>query len=114
MTRPVLAHPQGCACLSSKTGTALSPPICPQAVTSLPWAASGNQEPHGVGSPAGSASLSWASLFQLLASSDINSEEFAGLYKVQRYLRRPSLVLFSLVLRGLITLSQRPETVSRA
>ncbi|KFV41411.1 Maestro heat-like repeat-containing protein family member 7, partial [Gavia stellata] len=49
----------------------------------------------------------------LLASSDIKSEEFAGLYKVQRYLRRPSLVLLSLVLRGLVTLSQRPETARK-
>ncbi|KAM6238907.1 uncharacterized protein M6G45_012486 [Spheniscus humboldti] len=49
----------------------------------------------------------------LLASSDITSEEFAGLYKVQRYLRRPSLVLLSLVLRGLVTLSQRPETAGK-
>ncbi|KAM6042948.1 maestro heat-like repeat-containing protein family member 7 [Theristicus caerulescens] len=49
----------------------------------------------------------------LLASSDIDSEEFAGLYKVQRYLRRPSLVLLSLVLRGLITLSQGPETARK-
>ncbi|KAM6048645.1 uncharacterized protein LJ206_017664 isoform 2-T2 [Theristicus caerulescens] len=49
----------------------------------------------------------------LLASSDIESEEFASLYKVQRYLRRPSLALLSLVLRGLITLSQRPETARK-
>ncbi|KAK4809437.1 hypothetical protein QYF61_009692 [Mycteria americana] len=49
----------------------------------------------------------------LLASSNIASEEFAGLYKAQRYLRRPSLVLLSLVLRGLVTLSQRPETARK-
>lgn len=82
----------------------------------MPWpgAASGNQELRGVGSPAGSARLSLPSLFQLLASSDIKSEEFAGLYKVHRYLRRPSLALLSLALRGLVTLSQRPQTVSGA
>ncbi|XP_029876474.1 uncharacterized protein LOC115343976 [Aquila chrysaetos chrysaetos] len=49
----------------------------------------------------------------LLASSDIKPEEFAGLYKVHRYLRRPSLALLSLVLRGLVTLSQRPETARK-
>ncbi|XP_069633945.1 maestro heat-like repeat family member 5 isoform X1 [Haliaeetus albicilla] len=49
----------------------------------------------------------------LLASSDMKSEEFAGLYNVHRYLRRPSLALLSLALRGLVTLSQRPETARK-
>lgn len=65
-------------------------------------------------SPAGAAPLSLPSLFQLLASGSISSEDFAGLYKVQRYLRRPSRALLSLTLTGLVTLSQRPETVSGA
>ncbi|KAK4805603.1 hypothetical protein QYF61_016463 [Mycteria americana] len=49
----------------------------------------------------------------LVLCTDVETEEFAALYKAQRFLRRPSLVMLSLVLRGLITLSETPETVSR-
>ncbi|KAM7074427.1 maestro heat-like repeat-containing protein family member 7, partial [Ciconia maguari] len=45
----------------------------------------------------------------LLVCADVETEEFAALYKAQRFLRHPSLVMLSLVLRGLITLSKTPE-----
>ncbi|XP_026723320.1 uncharacterized protein LOC113490912 [Athene cunicularia] len=48
----------------------------------------------------------------LLACANIDRKEFAALYKAQRYLRHPSPVMLSLVLTGLITLSQTPGTVS--
>ncbi|KAM6225537.1 maestro heat-like repeat-containing protein family member 7 [Spheniscus humboldti] len=49
----------------------------------------------------------------LLLCTDIETEEFAALYKAQRFLRHPSLVMLSLVLRGLITLSKTPETARK-
>ncbi|XP_059690704.1 ubiquitin carboxyl-terminal hydrolase 42-like [Gavia stellata] len=48
----------------------------------------------------------------LLLCADVKTEEFVALYKAQRYLRHPSLVMLSLVLRALITLAKTPETVS--
>ncbi|KFP63113.1 Maestro heat-like repeat-containing protein family member 7, partial [Cariama cristata] len=45
----------------------------------------------------------------LLACSDLEDEDFAPMYKVWRFLRHPSLVMLSLVLRGLVTLSERAE-----
>ena len=60
-----------------------------------------------MGSPASSVRLPLSSLFQLLASSDIKSEEFVGLYNVCRSLRHPSLVMLSLMLRGFIMLSKK-------
>ncbi|XP_026722906.1 uncharacterized protein LOC113490586 [Athene cunicularia] len=45
----------------------------------------------------------------LLASADLDDKEFAALYKAQRYLRRPSLVMLSLVVTGLVTLSKAPK-----
>ena len=65
-----------------------------------------------MGSPAGSARVSWTSLFQLLAARDIRSQDFAAVYSICSSLRYPSLEMLSLVLQGLVTLSQRPETVS--
>ncbi|XP_076219962.1 maestro heat-like repeat-containing protein family member 7 [Aptenodytes patagonicus] len=50
---------------------------------------------------------------QLLLCADVGTEEFAALYKAQRYLRHPSPVMLSLVLRGLITLSETPETARK-
>ncbi|XP_076219973.1 maestro heat-like repeat-containing protein family member 7 [Aptenodytes patagonicus] len=49
----------------------------------------------------------------LLLCADVGTEEFAALYKAQRYLRHPSPVMLSLVLRGLITLSETPETARK-
>ncbi|XP_059690682.1 ubiquitin carboxyl-terminal hydrolase 42-like [Gavia stellata] len=49
---------------------------------------------------------------RLLLCADVKTEEFVALYKAQRYLRHPSLVMLSLVLRALITLAKTPETVS--
>ncbi|CAM9814348.1 unnamed protein product [Bubo scandiacus] len=49
----------------------------------------------------------------LLVCADIDTEEFAALYKAQRYLRRPSPVVLSMVLTGLITLSKTPETARK-
>ncbi|XP_074693885.1 uncharacterized protein LOC141928917 [Strix aluco] len=73
----------------------------------LPWTVMvGGRE------PCSSAGLSPLSPFQLLACADIDTEEFSALYKAQRYLRRPSPVMLSLVLTGFITLSKTPETVS--
>lgn len=59
-------------------------------------------------------SLSLPSLFQLLAASDVRAKEFAATYNLWRSLRHQSLEMLSLVLQGLVTLSQRPETVSGA
>jgi len=67
-----------------------------------------------VGSPVGSARLSLTSLFQLLAASDVLSEDFAAMYNVYSSLRHASLEILSLVLQGLVTLSQRPYMVSGA
>ncbi|CAM9398422.1 unnamed protein product [Bubo scandiacus] len=49
----------------------------------------------------------------LLACADIDTEGFGALYKAQRYLRRPSPVMLSLVLTGLVTLSKTPETARK-
>ncbi|XP_074786962.1 uncharacterized protein LOC141972824 [Athene noctua] len=48
----------------------------------------------------------------LLLCTDIHEADFAALYETQRYLRRPSPVMLSLVLTGLIMLSKTPGTVS--
>ncbi|KAM6188800.1 uncharacterized protein WM294_015149 [Sarcoramphus papa] len=48
----------------------------------------------------------------LLASDDLEDEEFAPLYNCWRFLRHPSPAMLSLVLTGLITLSQRAQMVS--
>lgn len=60
-------------------------------------------------SPAGSASISLLCLFQLMASTEFQTEEFGDAYQ-----RHPSLVMVCLLLRRLITLSERPAMVSRA
>ncbi|XP_063205479.1 uncharacterized protein LOC134522107 [Chroicocephalus ridibundus] len=49
----------------------------------------------------------------LLLYTDIDAEEFAALYRAQRYLRCPSSVMLSLVLSVLITLSKKPKMVSK-
>ncbi|CAM9147440.1 unnamed protein product, partial [Bubo scandiacus] len=49
----------------------------------------------------------------LLVSAVIDDKQFAALYKTQRYLRRPSPVMLSLVLAGLTTLSKTPETARK-
>ncbi|XP_074748585.1 uncharacterized protein LOC141953689 isoform X4 [Strix uralensis] len=49
----------------------------------------------------------------LLVSAVIDDKQFAALYKTQRYLRRPSPVMLSLVLVGLTTLSKTPETARK-
>ncbi|XP_074786294.1 maestro heat-like repeat-containing protein family member 7 [Athene noctua] len=51
----------------------------------------------------------WSPREVLLACANIDTEEFAALYKAQRYLRRPSPVFLSMVLTGLNTLSKTPE-----
>lgn len=76
--------------------------------------AGGNQELHGAGSPASSAGRSPLGFLQLLASDDLEDEEFAPMYNCWRFLRHPSPAMLSLVLTGLITLSQRAQMVSRA
>ncbi|XP_074786958.1 uncharacterized protein LOC141972861 isoform X1 [Athene noctua] len=48
----------------------------------------------------------------LLLCTDIHEADFAALYETQRYLRRPSPVMLSLVLTGLVMLSKTPGTVS--
>ncbi|XP_074786968.1 uncharacterized protein LOC141972830 [Athene noctua] len=45
----------------------------------------------------------------LLTRDDIDDKDFAALYNAQRFLRRPSPVMLSLVLTGLVTLSKTPE-----
>ncbi|XP_074930908.1 uncharacterized protein LOC142048165 [Phalacrocorax aristotelis] len=49
----------------------------------------------------------------LLVRADIETGEFAALYKAQRYLRHASLAMLPLALRGLITLSETPETARK-
>ncbi|XP_026723074.1 uncharacterized protein LOC113490702 [Athene cunicularia] len=49
----------------------------------------------------------------LLVCADIDAEEFAALYKSQRYLRHPSPAMLSLVLTGLVTLSETPGTARK-
>ena len=67
-----------------------------------------------MGSPTSSAGRSLLGLFQLLASSDLEGEEFAPMYQVWNFLMDPSMAMLSLVLTGLATLLQRGEMVSRA
>jgi len=67
-----------------------------------------------MGSPTSSAGCSLLGLFQLLASSDLEDEDFAPMYQVWNFLMDPSMAMFSLVLTGMITLSQRGKMVSRA
>ncbi|OPJ75763.1 hypothetical protein AV530_011929 [Patagioenas fasciata monilis] len=45
----------------------------------------------------------------LLASSDLEEEEFAPTYLTRRFLRQPRPAMLSLVLRGIMTLSEREE-----
>ncbi|XP_042653750.1 maestro heat-like repeat-containing protein family member 7 isoform X1 [Tyto alba] len=49
----------------------------------------------------------------LLVCPGVDPEEFAALYKAQRYLRHPSPLMLSLVLRVLLTLSESPEMARR-
>ncbi|XP_062458823.1 uncharacterized protein LOC134155544 [Pezoporus occidentalis] len=78
-----------------------------------PASASGTQELHSAGSPAGSAGPSLPSLFQLLASSDVTPEAFAGVYNREKFPWCQNVVLFSLTLTGLITLSQSPDKAKK-
>ncbi|XP_026722916.1 uncharacterized protein LOC113490593 [Athene cunicularia] len=48
-----------------------------------------------------------------LLCADIDTKEFAALYKAQRYLRHPCPLMLSLVLTGLVTLSETPETARK-
>lgn len=72
------------------------------------------QELHGARSPTSSASCSLLACFQMLASSDLQDEAFAPMYQVSRFLRQRRPTLLSLLLRGMMTLSERHEMVSRA
>ena len=67
-----------------------------------------------MGSPTSSAGRSLLGLFLLLASSELEDEEFAQMCQVWNLLMDPSLAMVSLVLTGVITLSQRGEMESRA
>ncbi|XP_057281986.1 uncharacterized protein LOC130608218 [Pezoporus wallicus] len=51
-------------------------------------------------------------LLALLASSHVTPKMFAGVYEIRKLLMPPRLL--SLVLQGLVTLSQSPDSVSRA
>ena len=55
-----------------------------------------------------------AVLFQLMASSEIQSEDSGDESHIESYQRHPSLWTVSLLLESLITLSERPDSVSRA
>nr|XP_021138134.1 uncharacterized protein LOC110356050 [Columba livia] len=70
------------------------------------------QELHGARSPSNSAGRSLLACFQMLASSDLQDEEFAPMYLVMRFLRQRRPTVFSLLLRAMMTLSQRGEMVS--
>ncbi|KAK2519482.1 hypothetical protein Q9966_013887 [Columba livia] len=67
------------------------------------------QELHGARSPTSSASCSLLACFQMLASSDLQDEAFAPMYQVSRFLRQRRPTLLSLLLRGMMTLSERHE-----
>ncbi|KAK2511239.1 hypothetical protein Q9233_017112 [Columba guinea] len=51
---------------------------------------------------------------EILASSDLQDEEFAPMYLVVRFLRQRRPTMLSLVLRVIMTLSERDEMLSRA
>ena len=65
-------------------------------------------------SPAASASISLLCLLQLTASSELQSEDVADESQLESNERHPNLVTVSLILGVLVTLSERPDTVSRA
>ncbi|XP_064903880.1 uncharacterized protein LOC135577687 [Columba livia] len=67
------------------------------------------QELHGARSPSSSAGRSLLACFQILASSDLQDEEFAPVYLVMRFLRQRRPAVLSLLLRAMMTLSQRGE-----
>lgn len=69
--------------------------------------------PVGSRSPAGSARLSPLSLFQVKDCTNAQEPSFHSLRLLQEYLKCPSPGFHSLVLMGLITASERPETVSK-
>lgn len=79
----------------------------------LSSAAGGNQELQHVGSAASSAGHSLLGFFQMLACDDGEEEKLHRLYTKTRFLRNPDLALLSLVLSGLLTLSERADMVSR-
>ena len=54
-----------------------------------------------------------AAFFQMLASDDVQEQELVLLYKELNLLRCPIIEMVSLVLRALLTLSERAKTVSR-
>ena len=72
-----------------------------------------SQELHGAGSPAASAWLSLLPLFQVVHPTEENLQELCKPAVLQRLLKIESLPILWLVLRGLVLLSERPETVSR-
>lgn len=78
----------------------------------MPSAASGNQELQHAGSPASSARCSLLAFFQMLASDDVQGDEAVLLCGNSRFLRSTSTDVQSLVLRGLLTLTEGAKMVS--
>ena len=68
---------------------------------------------QGAGSPAAFAWLSLLPLFQVMHPTEENLRELCNPVLLQWLLKIQSLPLLWLVLRGLVLLSERPETVSR-
>ncbi|POI23361.1 hypothetical protein CIB84_012890, partial [Bambusicola thoracicus] len=69
-----------------------------------------SQELQGAGSPAASAWLSLLPLFQVMDPTEENLQELCKPALLQRLLKTESLPVLWLVLRGLVLLSERPET----
>lgn len=72
-----------------------------------------SQELHGAGSPAASVWLSLLCSFQVMSPTEEILKELCKPALLQMFLKNESLPILWLVLRGLILLSERPETVSR-
>ena len=64
--------------------------------------------------PAASDSLSMLCSFQLLAHADVGEDDSGALHHLQRLLKHPNQVMYSLVLSALLPASETPVMVSRA
>lgn len=80
---------------------------------SCPWPEAPG-EPGAACSPAGSDSLSMLCSFQLLAHPDVGEDDSEALRHLQRLLKHPNRVTYSVVLSALLPASETPVTVSRA
>lgn len=96
-------------CLACVAVSQQEKPWCP-----CPQLQGAKQEPAGF---AGGKGCSLQGFFQMLASEVVQEEEFSSLYNICRFLiysdNNTDTQMLSLVLRALITLSERDDRVSR-